>query len=105
MKTREEVLEHLLENGYNKKAICKIVGFMIGKELKGEDEVVKIKCGELSFSDFLNWFNKESEDVVCPRCVLCTLCDDIQDMLALAIDMGDEKLIEGEGINLLTYFH
>lgn len=34
MKTREEVLNHLLENGYNKKAINKIVGFMVARELK-----------------------------------------------------------------------
>ena len=45
MKTREEVLNHLLENGYNKKAINKICGFMVARELKTLDEKVKILKG------------------------------------------------------------
>lgn len=57
MKTRNEVLRHLLENGYSKKAINKIVGFMVAKELKALDEVVKILKGDGTFDDFFKWYH------------------------------------------------
>lgn len=91
MKTKDEVLSHLLENGYNEQEIEKIMGFMIGKDLKGFDEIVKYKKGTLSFDDFWNWFHdiKKDEELkgeeefktlelnYCPMCVLESLIEDV----------------------------
>lgn len=90
MKTKSEVLDHLLKNGYNKKAISKIAGFMVGKELKEPNEIIQVQKGELTFDDFLNWFNSIDKDVkdsneewvelelgYCPKCVIESLLDDV----------------------------
>lgn len=91
MKTKDEVFTHLFENGYSEQAIDKIVGFMIGKDLKGVDEMVKYKKGTLSFDDFWNWFHdiKKDEELkgeeefktlelnYCPMCVVESLIEDV----------------------------
>lgn len=104
MKTREEILSHLLENGYTKKAIHKIVGFMVGKELKGVDEVIRIKKGELSFNDFIDWYNgtneEECEECYCPQCVLESLIGDISEILLLDMELGKDELVERRGRQL-----
>lgn len=91
MKTREEVLDHLLKNGYENEAINKIMGFMVAKELKQVDEVVAIKKGKLIFDDFYKWFNGngveekecgcECECDYCPTCVIESLIEDCLDRL------------------------
>lgn len=63
MKTKEQVLEHLMEVGYTKKAINKIMGFLIGKDLKTIDDQITYKKGEESFEYFMNWFNSEEKKV------------------------------------------
>lgn len=63
MKTREQVLKHLMEVGYTKGAIGKIMGFLIGKDLKAIDEQITYKKGEESFEYFMNWFNSEEKKV------------------------------------------
>lgn len=63
MKTKEQVLEHLMEVGYTKKAINKIMGFLIGKDLKTIDEQITYKKGEESFEYFMIWFNSEEKKV------------------------------------------
>lgn len=63
MKTKEQVLKHLMEVGYTKKAINRIMGFLIGKDLKTMDEVIEYKKGEESFEYFMNWFNSEEKKV------------------------------------------
>lgn len=65
MKTKEQVLEHLMEVGYTKKAINRIMGFLIGKDLKTMDEVIEYKTGENNFEYFMNWFgcNRENKKV------------------------------------------
>ncbi len=91
MKTKDEVFTHLFENGYSEQAIDKILGFMIGKDLKGVDEMVKYKKGTLSFDDFWNWFHdiKKDEELkgeeefktleldYCPMCVVESLIEDV----------------------------
>lgn len=63
MKTKEQVLQHLTEVGYTKKAINRIIGFLIGKDLKAMDEVIEYKTGENNFEYFMNWFNSEEKKV------------------------------------------
>ena len=103
MKTKEQVLNHLLENGYNKKAISKITGFMVAKELKALDEVVKILKGDKSFEDFFKWYHscettpKEAECTeieYCPCCVLETLRDDIARLIDLDIKYSQDELFD-----------
>lgn len=45
MRTKEEILAYLKENGHSSNAITKITGFLIGKGLKGEQEQILYKRG------------------------------------------------------------
>lgn len=63
MKTKEQVLQHLMEVGYTKKAINKIMGFLIGKDLKTIDEQITYKIGENNFEYFMNWFGCNCENI------------------------------------------
>lgn len=63
MKTKEQVLQHLMEVGYTKKAINRIMGFLIGKDLKTIDEQITYKKGEESFEYFMNWFGCNQENI------------------------------------------
>ena len=57
MKTKEEVLKHLLETGYTMKAINRIFGFLVGLGVINYDEDVNIKHGEHKWEDFMSWWN------------------------------------------------
>jgi hypothetical protein len=103
MKTREEVLNHLLENGYTKNAINHILGFMVARELKTVDEKVKYLKGEGSFEDFFMWYNdcdaqkdeEESLDIeYCPQCVLNTLMEDIAKFIEFDIKAEEWELLD-----------
>lgn len=107
MKTREEVLNHLLENGYNKKAINKICGFMVARELKTLDEKVKILKGDKTFEDFYRWYydatpkvEEECDECYCPRCILESLIEDITELLLLDMEMGKDELVERRALQL-----
>lgn len=63
MKTKEQVLQHLMEVGYTKKAINRIMGFLIGKDLKTIDEQITYKKGENDFEDFMFWFDCNWENI------------------------------------------
>lgn len=63
MKTKEKVLKHLMEVGYTKKAINRIMGFLIGKDLKAIDEQITYKKGENNFEYFMNWFGCNRENI------------------------------------------
>ena len=62
MKTKEQVLEHLKKTGYTRKSIIKIMGFLIGKGIKGVDEKMVYMRGEHDFEHFLQWFEGEGGD-------------------------------------------
>lgn len=100
MKTREEVLNHLLENGYNKKAINKICGFMVARELKTLDEKVKILKGDKTFEDFYRWYYDCDAECYCPRCILESLIEDITEVLLLDMEMGKDELVERRAMQL-----
>ncbi len=63
MKTKEQVLEHLANNGYAPYASEKVMGFLLGNSIIEKGELVTFRKGNLLFDDFYEWFNKE-EDVV-----------------------------------------
>ena len=62
MKTKEQVVRHLKEAGYNQDELGKIMGFLIGKELKDADEILQVKKGDKTFKNFMSWFNGEDKD-------------------------------------------
>lgn len=104
MKERKEVLNHLLENGYNKKAINKICGFMVARELKTLDEKVKILKGDKTFEDFYRWYYDcdapKEDECYCPRCVLKSLIEDITEVLLLDMELGKGELVERRALQL-----
>lgn len=59
MKTKEEILEHLLKNGYDDTAILKICGWMCGMKLKAVDETIQVKRGRNNFKDFISWYETD----------------------------------------------
>jgi hypothetical protein len=65
MKTREEVVQHLVEcEGYTTDARAKITGFLIGKGMKEPREGVLIKKGLLDWQNFCDWFTYERKEEV-----------------------------------------
>ena len=64
MKTKEQVLEHLANNGYAPYASEKVMGFLLGNGIIEKREKVTFRKGNLLFDDFYEWFNKEGEEVV-----------------------------------------
>ena len=63
MKTKQEIIEHLLTTGYTDDARTKIMGYLIGMELKGTAEVFTVLRGVATFDDFHKWFNDIPNDV------------------------------------------
>ena len=55
-------MEHLKKTGYTRKSIIKIMGFLIGKGIKGVDEKMVYMRGEHDFEHFLQWFEGEGGD-------------------------------------------
>ena len=113
MKTKEEILIHLLENGYNNDAINKIMGFMVARELKTLDEKIACKKGDKPFEIFYHWYYDcdvapKSSDCDCGcecngcECdcewsyeeVLASLIDDVTYNLFDATVEGDYELME-----------
>lgn len=64
MKTKEQVLEHLANNGYAPYASEKVMGFLLGNGIIEKGEKVTFRKGNLLFDDFYEWFNKEGAEVV-----------------------------------------
>lgn len=61
MKTKQEVIDYVLNVGHTTETISKINGFLIGKELKENDEVLMFKRGRNDWESFSNWFNGKSK--------------------------------------------
>lgn len=59
MKTKEQVLQHLMEVGYNDVAANKIMGFLLGQGLKTPDETITYLKGDRPFEDFYKWYNSK----------------------------------------------
>lgn len=61
MKTKEQVLEHLADNGYAPYASEKVMGFLLGNGIIEKGEKVTFRKGNLLFDDFYEWFMNEDE--------------------------------------------
>ena len=85
MRTREEVLEHLMKVAYSKEAMPRLMGFLVGAGLKTNEEQFKVVYGASTFEDFLNWYNNEDVCDGCD-CILCSIINDIATRLEHADD-------------------
>lgn len=66
MRALEQVKDHLIKVGYDKREVPKIMGFLIGKGLKDIHTRITINAGGFCvFEDFIDWFgpdNSKSKD-------------------------------------------
>ena len=85
MKTIEEIKVHLTKTAYTDEAITKIMGFLIGAGLKGDEERLCVVYGASTFEDFLDWLNDDDCECGCD-CVLCSIINDISQRLENADD-------------------
>lgn len=60
MRTKEEILAYLKENGHSVDAVTKITGFLIGKGLKSEQEQILYKRGHATWDEFYAWYKNET---------------------------------------------
>lgn len=96
MKTRQEILEHLVTTEYTALSVAKIMGFLIGKDIKTPDEefyvIINDEAGH-TFSHFFAWFNDEDFcDDSCGDCALCSIINDIATRLERAETEEDKEL-------------
>lgn len=96
MKTKEQVIAHLKENGYTKKALCKILGFLIGAGLKEENEEFYVKTsGDLKWNDFWSWWVTEEEEPDAED-ILLSILEDIADRYSETNDENKKKRYEAQ---------
>ena len=77
MKTKEEVIEYLKENGHTPACLNRILGFLVGDGVKEFDEKIIIKYGDLTWDDFYEWWESESEEEVAQK--MCDLLNYLQE--------------------------
>lgn len=107
MKTKEQILEHLSNNGYNPMAVSKILGFLIGAGIKDESEMIYIKANDLKYNweDFWKWYNEDNSK--CEKCPLCDMLNELIEIMEKETDADKvqaaheryEFLIESFGID------
>lgn len=94
MKTKEQVIAHLKENGYTKKALCKILGFLIGAGIKEENEEFYVKTsGDLKWNDFWAWWTTEEEEIT-EEDILLSIIEDIADRYSNAKNEKEKERYE-----------
>lgn len=70
MKTKEQVQNYLMTTGIMKHEVSKIMGFLIGANIKDQDEIFSYKIGDGTFEKFYEWFQNEESEAQCPLCGL-----------------------------------
>lgn len=103
MKTKEQVLEHLMHVGYSKDAITKIMGFLIGNGTKTIDEKVVHVIGNKDFDYFINWYQEDAVNEPGNDCPVCNLFEHLFNAYDIASNIGNDKLNEelDEMMNLM----
>lgn len=94
MKTFDEIKQHLKKGRYTPNAIAKIMGFLIGKEMKTIDDWMLVSYGDREFLDFYDWFNeeeKEEDSGIDGNEMINQIIDDIEER---AKEAKDKKLKE-----------
>ena len=89
MRTKEQIQELLSTVVFTEVALQKILGFMIGKGLKEEDEKMKViipKEGEgENWAFFYSWYKGDFEisesNVTCSKCPLCEMLNECLDVI------------------------
>lgn len=76
MRTKNEVLAYLKENGHSNNAITKIMGFLIGVGIKEPNERIVFKRGENSWEEFFEWYNNEPKKKECPLYNILSILND-----------------------------
>lgn len=94
MKTKEEILAHMSENGYTPLAISKILGFLIGAGIKEENEEILINAKNLTrnWADFWEWYNSEEKEEEC--CNDCPLCGILNELIHIMETETDPKKVQ-----------
>ena len=64
-KTKEEILKHLLERGYWREEMDKIMAYLVGSGYKKIGEPVSCKNGIHTFREFVEWIEKEPQGEMC----------------------------------------
>ena len=63
MRTKDEIVTYLKENGHTQEAMSKITGFLIGANLKDVKEKIVFKRGNDTWDDFFEWYeNKDARN-------------------------------------------
>ena len=83
MKTKEQVQSYLMTTGVMRSEVSKIMGFLIGANIKDQYEIIHYKIGDGTFEKFYEWFQNEEPEVSCP---LCGLIEYLFDELEIAED-------------------
>lgn len=97
MKTKDEVLSYLKENGHTSSAIAKICGFMVGAGIKGDSEKVMFKRGSKTWEDFKDWYYGDSKSN--KKCPLVALFGLLFKEMDKAVEDGDvDRTVEIEEI-------
>ena len=59
MRTKDEIVTYLKENGHTANAIAKITGFLIGANIKEVKEGIVFKRGDGTWDEFFMWYKNE----------------------------------------------
>lgn len=92
MKTKDEILTYLKNNGHSNNAITKIMGFLIGAGLKDDAETIIYKRGTNTWDDFMHWYNNESATDDSPLYYIFKI---LVEKRADVISPDDAKIVDG----------
>lgn len=92
MRTKEEVVKHLAENGYTVKALNRILGFLVGAGVKEFGEELFVKHGANHWEDFYEWWENNEE---CEDCMFGELIDYLCEQHNKSNDAAEKDKISG----------
>lgn len=97
MKTKKQVLDHLMTTGYSPSAITKIMGFLIGNGTKTITEGVRYIRGNGTFAEFMEWYQKDEEPKptveATDNCPVCNMFERVISALNIASENGDDEVV------------
>lgn len=104
MKTKEQVLEHLANNGYVPYASEKVMGFLLGNGIIKKGEKVKFLLGSRSFDDFYNWFTgKDKINMELKNLTIRVTKDGKSFILVCLTDLVNGKVVGFNGNKIKVY--
>lgn len=100
MRTKEQIQELLTSVKFTDEALAKILGFMIGKGLKEENEQMRViitkGVEEADWDFFYDWYNGafELKDLKDETCCKCPLCDMLNECLHIIDNEMDPEKVQ-----------